>query len=382
MSDSRDADRMSVDRVANAADRRAFVDFPRRLYRDSACWVPFFDGEYREYFSGRHPFFAHAHVEFLIVRRGDDVLARTMMIDNARYNEEHGTRCANFYFTDFVDDDEVTGELFDAMARWAHNRGLGELRGPLFSGGTYGGGVLIDGFDLPAAMTMMPYNAPYYARHYERAGFAKRFDLNSLGANPDRFVLPERVERLADQARRRGRLQVLEFRTKRDLRLIAPRVAAMYNTTLGDHGENYPLTDAELQRLIKDLLLIARPDLEKVITYDGNVAGFVLTFPDATRAIQRAKGRLGPAQFIDLLREIRGTDRLILNGMGILPQYQRLGGNALVYSELARTVRSPRYRFSEVEMVQINEETELMLSDMYRLGAHRIKLHRVFERSV
>ncbi|TVQ21084.1 MAG: hypothetical protein EA382_14095 [Spirochaetaceae bacterium] len=382
MSDSRDADRISVDRVANTADRRAFVDFPRRLYRDSRCWVPFFNAEYRDFFARRHPFFAHTHTEFLTVRRGGQVLARTMMIDNARYNEEHGTRCANFYFTDFVDDDEVTDELFDAMARWAHARGLGELRGPLFSGATYGGGVLIEGFELPAAMTMMPYNAPYYARHYERAGFTKRFDLNSLGARSDRFVLPEKVERLAEQVRRRGRFQVLRFRTKRDLRQVAHRVAGMYNTTLADHGENYPLTDAELERLIKDLLVIARPDLEKVITYDEDVVGFVLTFPDATRAIQRSRGRLGPAQFIALLREIRTTDRLILNGMGILPQYQRLGGNALVYSELARTVRSPRYRFSSVELVQINEETDLMLSDMYRLGAQRIKLHRVFERSV
>jgi hypothetical protein len=69
--------------------------------------------------------------------------------------------------------------------------------------------------------------------------------------------------------------------------------------------------------------------------------------------------------------------------MGILQKYQRLGGNALIYSEIARTVRSsPSYKFVEAEMVQINEETDLMLADMRRLGARTHKIHRVYNTQI
>jgi len=175
-------------------------------------------------------------------------------------------------------------------------------------------------------------------------------------------------------------MKVLQFASKSDLKRVANEVARLYNPTLADHHENYPLTDEELDQLIRELLQIAQPELEKVITYDGDVVGFMLGFPDVTDAIQKSRGKLTPVSILRLLRQSRNTDRLILNGMGILQKYQRLGGNALVYSEIGRTIReTASYNFAEAELVQINEETELMLSDMHRLGAKTHKIHRVFK---
>jgi hypothetical protein len=302
-----------------------------------------------------------------------------MIVDNHRYNAEHQTSAANFYFTDFIDDKEVSRTLFAAIREWARERSLGNLIGPLFSGATYGGGCLIEGFEHDAAMTMMPYNHAYYHDHYVANGFEKRFDLNSLGIDPQQFQMPERVERLAQRVRDRGRMRVIEFENKRSLRRAAKRVAALYNETLGDHSENYPLTEDELDQLINELLQIAQPDLEKIITYDDEVIGFMLAFPDVTPALQRAGGRLSLTAILDLLRSVKRSRKLLLNGMGIKQQYQRLGGNALIYSEIARTVKHTHYDFADAEMVQINEETDLMLRDMYNLGATRRKLHRVFQ---
>lgn len=62
--------------------------------------------------------------------------------------------------------------------------------------------------------------------------------------------------------------------------------------------------------------------------------------------------------------------------MGILPEYQRLGGNALLYHELAKTVRSRN--FMEAEIVQIAESTEMMLKDIQKLGSEINKIHRIF----
>ncbi len=366
---------------------RQFVGFPKRLYASTPQWVPLFDADYRSFFRGRHPFFRHAECSFLLARTDSDPsalpLGRVMMIHNERYNAQHGRRAAHFYFLDFADDPEVADALFEAMARWAASRGMDELIGPLFTGASLGGGLLVQGFEHTAAMTMMPYNHAYYPGHYERAGFAKHFDLYSLFIDPRSYELPERVERLAELVRRRGRMQVLEFTSRAQLRRVAQRVAALYNPTLADHTENYPLTDEELERIIKDLLQLARPDLEKVITYDGEVVGYMLGFPDVTAALRRSGGRLTPASILRIMHEARHARRLILNGMGILERYQRIGGNALIYSELARTVKhTPSYRFDEAEMVQINEGTDLMLADLRKLGAQVGKVHRVYRASI
>lgn len=374
---------VEVKSVRNRLALHEFITFPKHLYRDSRTWVPMFDLDYRRFYRRKHPFFQHAEAEFLMVWLDGEPAARVMMIHNERYNAEHDRAAAQFYFIDFVDRQDVTDALFAAMEQWARARGLNELMGPIFSGATYGGGVLVDGFEHPAAMTMMPYNYAYYRTHYERVGFVKHFDLLSLVADPTRFRLPEKIERLAERVRRRGHMKVLEFESKADLKRIAHEVARLYNPTLADHGENYPLTEAELDQLIDELLQIAQPDLEKVITYDGNVVGFMLGFPDVTRAIQKSRGHLTPLSILRLLWTSKRSRRLVLNGMGIMERYQRLGGNALIYSEIARTVRgTDRYEFDEAEMVQINEQTDLMLADMQRLGAQVYKRHRVYTKSL
>ena len=373
---------ISFDPVTSRRDLREFIDFPKRLYAHTPQWVPAFDADYREFYRGRHPFFAHAYGGFFLLREDGRPVARVLMIENERYNRQHERRAAHFYFLDFIDREDVSQELFRGMAQWAASRGLDELMGPLFTGATFGAGVLVQGHDLTAAMTMMSYNHAYYPAHYEAAGFVKHFDLCSLLGDPRSYQLPERVERLADHVRRRGRLRVVRFRTKADLRRAAREVGALYNPTLADHLENYPLTDQELDRLIEDLLRIARPDLEKVITYNDRVIGFMLGFPDLTPAIQASRGKLTPRTIIALMRESKRPKRLIFNGMGILDGFQRIGGNALIYSELARTIAGMPAGFEEAEMVQINEKTDLMLADLQRLGAEVAKIHRVYRRPV
>jgi hypothetical protein len=341
-----------------------------------------FDADMQKLLKRQHPYFDHSQAEFYLLSSGDRTVGRVMVMANQRYNEEHDVRCAHFYFADFVDDPAVSRALFATVADWAKRSGQDTLIGPLFSGASIGGGVLIDGFEHRAAMTMMGYNYDYYASHYENAGFSKRFDLNSLRANPVDFRLPERVEKLADRVRERGRMRVAPVHTKRQLKEIADKVADTYNPTLADHSENYPLTEAELELIKKDLMLIAKPELEKIIEYNGEVVGYVLAFPDVTRAMQKSRGKLGPVSIARLLLEAKRTRKIIFNGMGILNGYQRLGGNALLYSELVRTVtQSGKYSFEDAEMCQINEETELMLSDMQTIGAKVFKRHRVYQRS-
>ena len=364
---------------ARSPAEREFIDFPKRLYRGCPQWVPWFDLDMRALLRRRHPFFGHATGEFFLVRKEGRTVARACVVKNPAYIAQHKTPCAHFYFFDAENDPQAVEALMDRLLEWTRGQGLEMLRGPMLLGGASGSGVLVEGFEHRAAMTMMPYNYAYYPRLLENLGFRKHIDLYSMDLPPSGFRLPERVSSVAEKVLARGRFKVLRFQTKRDLSRVADRVAELYNQTLADHLEDYPLSPEELEQVKKDLLTIANPRLAKILAYDGQIVGYLFAFPDLSAALQKNKGGLGPVQLLRLLRGIRASDCLLINGMGILPQYQRLGGNALLYSELEKTVAHRAYRHAE--LVQVSERTELMLRDIQTLGARVYKVHRMYERS-
>jgi len=362
--------------------RREFIEFPKRLYRNCPQWVPWFDVDVRMVLKRSHPYFEHARCEtFLAVLGGkkkDEVVGRIAVFRNENYIREHGRECAHFYFLDFIDDTSVAQALLDRAVEWAGKQGCTSLEGPLLYGGTSGSGILIHGYEHRAAMNMMLYNFPYYVPAVAEYGFEKLVDLCSFRIDPREFRVPEKIARFAEIVEKRGRFKVLRFRNRADVKKKAPEIADLFNVTLGDHPEDYPLSDKELEQLQKDLLLVADPKLVKILACEDRIVGFCIAFPDLTEAMQKNQGRLSPLRIIRLLREKKLTSRLLVNGMAILPEYQKLGGNAFLYTELTRTVHEGG-RFEFAEMVQVAETTEMMLKDLERLGSIPYKRHRMFK---
>ena len=309
-------------------------------------------------------------------------MGRIAVFENTRYNEQHDLRSAHFYFLDFEEQSEVPGALLSAAMEWARKRDLDQLIGPLCFGGSTGGGILIKGFEHRAAMTMMAYNFRYYKKMLEASGLRKKLDLHSAYLEAERFELPERVRVVAERVLKRGRFKVLKFTGRRDLKKIAFRIGQIYNEALGDHVEAYPLSNSDIRKMARDLTLVADPSLIKVLAYKDDVAGFLFAFPDLSAAIQRARGRLTPGALIRLFREFKQTEWLIVNGAGILPRYQRLGGNAILYYELEKTVRSRDRQFRHVDLTQVAESTGLMLDDIKTLGGNIYKTHRIFQKTL
>ena len=378
---------MSIDIVAfgtlRGADRkgfvRGFIEFPKRLFAGDPRWVPWLDADLRSILYRRHPFFRTGDAEFFLAVRGGEVVGRIMVLDIPAYRLQHGTDQAFFYFFDF-DSVESAASLSDAAAAWGKARGLSKLEGPFLFGGATGSGLLVEGFDSPPPMTMMVYNPPRYVEVYAALGFEGRYDLFSFSVEASSFRLPERITRDASLVLKRSGLRVLRFRTKRDLLRVADGIEDLFNATLADHPEDYPLSRAELDQVKKDLLFVARPDLVKILADGDKVVGFLFAFPDLSPGLRRCRGRPGPIGILRLLSELRRPKRILINGMGILKEYRNRGGNALLYAELAATVLGSGV--PECELVQIAESTVLMLADLETLGARRSKRYRVFSRPV
>ena len=91
---------------------------------------------------------------------------------------------------------------------------------------------------------------------------------------------------------------------------------------------------------------------------------------------------MNPISMLRLLREFKKSRSVIFNGIGILPQYQRLGANALMYKELENTVRNSVKNPGRSDITQIAETTWLMLEELENLGAKIYKRHRLYEKDL
>jgi GNAT superfamily N-acetyltransferase len=363
------------------SDVNRFIQFPFRLYESHPLWVPPIIMDVRTRMNPeKHPFYEHSDAIFLTATKTGDVVGRMAVMENKPYNEYHGKRQAQFYYLEGVEDVDVFQELFGRAFEWARERGLTHMVGPKGFGPLDGYGMLADGFEHRPAMTMMNYNPPYYPDFMERLGFRKEVDFVSCYLSADKFRLDERVHRIAARAAKRSGLAVKRFRSKRELVSWGPRIGKTYNETFVENWEYYPLTEREIDYVISEILTIANPRLIKIIVHEEQVVGFLFAFPDVSAAIQRSKGRLFPFGLIDMLIELKRTKWVALNGAGVLPEFHGRGGNALLYSEMEKTIHE--FGFRHADLTQVAESAVQMRRDLENVGGVPYKNHRVFIREI
>jgi hypothetical protein len=238
----------------------------------------------------------------------------------------------------------------------------------------------VEGFEHRQMMSMMNYNYPYYVKLVEEMGFGKEVEFISCYLSSDVFRLPERVHRIAERVRQRGDLQVKRFASKNELRAWAAKIGDAYNKAFINNWEYYPLTEREVQFVLDNLMIVADHRLIKIITFQDRVVGFLFAFHDLSAALQRAKGRLTPFSLVDLLLEKRRTQWVSLNGVGILPEYQGRGGNALLYSEMENTIHE--FNFLHADLTQVAETAVQMRQDLISVGGKPYKNHRVYGKKI
>ena len=366
----------------NKSQAKRFVEFYYKLYEDCPQWVPpLYMDAYLPLNRKKHPFFQHSEADFFLAVRDGEVVGRICAGENKPFNEYHKTKKAQFYFFDAIDDLEVARALFDTVFDWARARGLDTLIGPKGLSPFDGYGILIEGFEQRQMMTMMNYNYDYYPKLVEALGFEKEVDFVSCYLPSEAFKIPERVERIAQRVLARGNLWVKHFKSKKELVSWAQRIGETYNRTFIHNWEYYPFSQGDIDYAVQNVFMVADPQLIKLIMHGDDIVGFLFAFPDVSAALQRAKGRLFPFGLVDLLLEMKRAKTVSGNGMGVLPEFQGTGGNALLYYEMGKTMLDFK-QFEHIEMTQVAETTRQMRADLKNLNGVEYKNHRVYRREV
>lgn len=361
----------------NRSYRKAFIQFPFDLYKDTPQWVPPFRREMRKIFRADYAFYNYGEAAFLLaLNEHNDVVGRLAVANNHRYNDFHQSKTAFFYYLEVIEDWAVVEGLFQRAFAWVRDQGLNHVLGPKGFMVLDGFGMLVKGFEYQPAFSQT-YNLSYYPEMIERLGFTKVRDI--FTARLDRSTRwPEKIAKAAKIIEKRRNIRAPELKTKAELRHFVDDLMLLYNESLAEGAGNQPLTEEDMANMVSQLLWIADPRLVKMMYVDDQPIGWMLAYPDIGKALQRTKGRLFPFGWLQILMESKRTQWIDFNGIGIIEEYQRLGVTAILINEIYKSITSfDQYQYGE--FLQFREENINSLLEASNVDLDFHKTHRLYE---
>lgn len=364
-------------------DRDAFVRFQPEHYGNDPMYVPQILAERRDFIEpARNPYFSHARAAFFLAQRGGKVVGRIAAVNDARHNQFHDVSLGFFGLFECQNDPGVASALFQAASGWLKAEGLSMMVGPLNISFHHDVGLLVEGFDKPPGMNL-PYNPRYYARLFETNGFQKHKDLFSYELSSE--ALPEKVSKFAQRVRERGGVTVRRVNLA-ETDIEVRRIKAIYDSMLKPGWGFFPLTDAEFDQAVNRLrpLIMMRPEMCFIAEAGTEPVAFCITVPDMNQALKAAGGHLSrfglPVGLVKMLWAARKIDRVRVLMFGIKPGFRRRGIDALMVDETFKEARRLGYNAGELGWVR--EDESLLNRTIAATGAKRIKVYRLYERTL
>ena len=376
--------KIEIKPVTTRQELQQFVQFYYDLYRDNDCAVPYLYSE--EMSTLRHDkntSFECCESQYFMAFKDGQLAGRVAAIINNRANERWDRKQVRFSWFDFVDDQEVSTALLQAVEGWGRSKGMTEIAGPLGFIDTDREGMLVDGFDKLSTM-YINYNHPYYPQHMEQMeGYEKANDWVELRVKVPE-VVPEKFAKITEMVRKRYGLRVHKFSRKE---LIdggwGKRIFDLLNETYKDLYGFSQLSDHQIGQLVNDYIKIADLNLVTGVMDGDKLVGFGITFPSFSRALQKTRdGRFLPFGWWHLLKILKWhkTDTVDLLLIGVLPEYRSKGANALIFDDLIRQFQ--RYGFDWAETGPQMETNEGVLSQWQYLESTQHRRHRCYRKEL
>jgi hypothetical protein len=364
-----------------SAEILRFLEFSYTVYDGDPHWVAPLLLDLKKVFTNANPLFEHAEMQLWMAVRGGRDVGRIAGILDPVHNRTQQDSAAFFGFFESVNDPAVSGALFDQVARWARERGLRRLLGPMNPTTNDECGLLVKGFDDPPAM-MMTYNPRYYLDLFAAAGMRKTKDL--LAFHVDIATAPlDRFHRLAEKVRKRyPEIRFSPIRRK-TLATDIGKVKDVYNAGWEENWGFVPMTNSEIDFMAERLKPLLAEGLVWLAETATEPVGFMLALPDYNQAIQPLKGRLVTPKvlgFVPYLLQRKFPTRCRVVALGTKAAWRNKGLEAVMLSEGFKT--GAKIGFKDAEASWVLEDNEAMVRLMGVFGGNAYKTYRLFERAV
>ena len=342
--------KVEVRKVTCQQDRDDFVRLPRMMYHGVTQYVPDLERDIAGIICRKdNPGLEFSNVQFFVAYRDDVPVGRIAGIVNRKANEHWKQRVVRFGLIEFIDDQDVSRALLEAVGQWGRELGMNTLQGPMGITDFDKEGMLIEDFHLTGTMNTI-WNPDYYPRHMEALGFQKAVDWVQI-----RIQIPQetplRYSRTAQYVREQIGLRVVKLSSSDvDKGNYGQRVFQLLNQAYEPIFGFSSLTAQQIDYFLdKYLKLIDLKLIPVVLNEKDELVGVAITMGSMTKAMQKANGRLWPMGWYHLIKALKWkhADSAEMLLIGVRPDYQGMGVNALFFDDLIPIYNRLGFKWAE-----------------------------------
>ena len=375
--------KVEVRKVTCRRDMDDFVRLPRMMYHGVTQYVPDLERDIAGIICRKdNPGLEFSNVQFFVAYRDDVPVGRIAGIVNRKANEHWKQRVVRFGLIEFIDDQDVSRALLEAVAQWGREQGMDTLQGPMGLTDFDKEGMLVEDFHLTGTMNTI-WNPDYYPRHMEALGFQKAVDWVQI-----RIQIPQetplRYSRTAQYVREQIGLRVVKLSSSDvDKGNYGQRVFQLLNQAYEPIFGFSSLTAQQIDYFLdKYLKLIDLKLIPVVLNEKDELVGVAITMGSMTKAMQKANGRLWPMGWYHLIKALKWkhADSAEMLLIGVRPDYQGMGVNALFFDDLIPIYN--QYGFKWAETGPQLEDNVRELSQWKPLKPEYVKRRRCYKKLI
>ncbi len=363
-----------IKKVSSKKELKTFIRFNYELYRGNPYSVPdLYDDMLGTFSPKRNAAFEFCEADYFLAYRNGHVVGRVAAIINRRANETWNKKEVRFGWIDFIDDFEVSEALLDTVAQWGKERGMEAMVGPLGFTDMDAEGMLIEGFDQLSTMSTI-YNFPYYPQHMEKLGFEKETDWVEFKLTvPDK--LPEKFVRISEIILQKYKLKIKKLKRKEiKEKNYGQKIFDLINEAYAPLYGYSKMTQGQINQDIKMYLpLIDMRMVSLVEDENGELVAVGISMPSLSEALQKAKGKMLTFGWYHLMKALffKKPQVLDLLLVGVKPEYQSKGVNALLFYDLVPVYQQMGFKYGES-----NPELEVNKKVQSQWNAFESVLHK------
>ncbi len=362
--------------VTNKKEKKAFIEFPYKHYKDDKKWIPPLLMDQKMLVNTeKNPFYNDAEIALFLAESNGKIAGRIAAIHNKKYNEFQGTNVGFFGFFECIDNQSVANLLFKVANDWLKEKGLDGMIGPANPGMMDEVGVLVDGFEYEPSI-LMPYNKTYYDKLIKGAGLTKAMDLLAFRVTKESLAL-DRILRADEIVKKRNPGLKMRSVNLKEFDKEVKIIREIYNQAWAKNWGFTPMSKEEFDHLAKDLKTIVDVDIAHVAEIDGEPIAFSIALPDFNQALKHTNGRLLPTGLFKLLYYSKKINAIRTALMGVLPEYQGKGIDAVLHKEAIVKGMKKGYNSSELGWVLENNVDMVRVAE--RIGAKVEKVYRMYQ---
>lgn len=368
--------------VKSYKDRHDFVNFPLKLYKTCEFFVPPLYGDEMALFKKKNAYSSTCESVFFLAKRGKEVVGRIQGILQHQSNEIRNEKRVRFTRFDSINEQAVADALFEALENWAREKGMDTLCGPLGYNDLEREGLLIEGFDEMSTFEEQ-YSYSYYPQLIENCGYQKEIDWleSQIKAPKEKNDMLKRVSERALEINKLHVVDPSKYTKRQYIETYKEGVFECIDRCYSHLYGTVPMTEESKKQIVDQFVMILNPKYLIIICDENDrVVSFALCLPSIGGALQKSGGRLTIPALIRLFKAIKNPRVVDLALIGVLPEYQSSGINAVMLQGMVEKLESGEVDYFETNL---NLETNKQVMAQWKyFDARQHKRRRAYKKGL